>query len=128
MYGVLFVDDEIFALSFLKSKLNDVDFKSYFASSGEQALSILESENNIQILVTDLNMDKMDGFELLKRVRELYPHIFRVVLSAHKGPFMIKQAIEDGDIHEFLPKPADIKTHLIPILDSLLRSIDKKEV
>ena len=123
MHGVLFVDDEIFALQFIKTKLTHVDFACYYAQSGKQALEILKNHEDIVLLVTDINMDDMDGFALLKNVRRDYPDIKRIVLSAHKGPYMIKQAIEEGDIHEFLPKPIDIETQLLPILQSILKFI-----
>ena len=74
--------------------------------------------------VGTLNMDEMDGFELLKIVRAEYPAVKRIVLSAHKGPFMIKQAIEEGDIDEFLPKPVDVQMHLLPVLETILRTLN----
>lgn len=122
MNSVIFVDDEIFALEYLKKKLTGVSFKSYFACSGGEALDILKAHPDIQVVVTDLNMDGMDGFELLKIIRKRYPEMKRIVLSAHKGPHMIKQAIEQGDIDEFLPKPVDVQMHLIPVLETLFRS------
>lgn len=122
MKSVLFVDDEIFALEYLKTKLTEVDFQCFYATSGQEALAIFEMHPDIDILVTDINMEGMDGFELLKIVRQQYPQTKRIVLSAHRGLSRIKNAIEEGDIDEFLPKPVEVVSYLIPILKSVFRN------
>ena len=71
---VLFVDDEERVLSCLKGGLLGEPYKTLFAKSGKEALEILE-KNEVHVIVTDMRMPEMSGLELLRAVKEKYPHI-----------------------------------------------------
>jgi len=78
--SILFVDDEKQILRALKRLFIRSDYETYYAESGEMALQILE-DHAIDLLITDIRMPIMDGYELLRKVKEKYPLTLRVALS-----------------------------------------------
>lgn len=69
---VLVVDDSKTARLHLSRLLNIYRFNVLEAENGEQALNVLDDNKDICLMITDFNMPRMDGFELTKRVRNLY--------------------------------------------------------
>jgi len=110
---VLFVDDEEKILKSLKRSLTDEPYETLFAESGKKALEILRQED-VHVIVTDLRMPEMDGLELLRIVREEYPHIIRLVLSGYAEVDVLLNAINNGEVLRFITKPwksaAEFKT------------------
>lgn len=101
---VLFVDDEELVLASLRRGLLGEPYNALFASSGKEALKILE-QNEVHVLVTDMRMPEMSGLELLKTVREKHPHIVRMVLSGDGEAATLLGAINQGEILRFISKP-----------------------
>lgn len=101
---VLFVDDEEKILRALERSLSDEPYEKLFTSSGKEALEILR-KNEVHVLVADLRMPEMDGFELLEVVKKEYPHIIRLVLSGHAEIDNLLKAINQGQILRFISKP-----------------------
>jgi len=112
---VLFVDDEERVLRCLKGGLLEEPYKSLFASSGKEALEILE-QNEVQVIVTDMRMPEMGGLELLKTVKEEYPHIIRMVLSGYTQVTTLLTAINQGEIFRFITKPWDFEEEFKPAI------------
>jgi len=102
--AVLFVDDEEKVLTSLKRGLLGEPYETLFANSGKEALEILQ-RNEVHLIVTDMRMPKMDGLELLRTVKEEYPHIIRIVLSGYADIDTLLGAINQGEIFRFIPKP-----------------------
>ena len=116
---VLFVDDEERVLSCLKGGLLDEPYKTLFAKSGKEALEILE-KNEVHVIVTDMRMPEMSGLELLRAVKEKYPHIVRMVLSGYTQVTTLLTAINQGTIFKFITKPWDFKEEFKPaVLDAI---------
>ena len=93
------------------------------ATSGVEALRILEGDNGaINAVVTDLNMPRMDGFELIRRIRQ---HRTRsttpiIVVSADTDPNTPDRIAQLG-VSAFFPKPyspAQVRRKLEQILDA----------
>ncbi len=103
-YSVLFVDDDKSILKSIKRELFSCDYNTFFAESGQIALKILY-ENKIDIIVSDIMMPEMDGYELLKKVKYLYPSIIRVVLSGYADQKLIFKIINTNLAKTFLNKP-----------------------
>ncbi|GGI46583.1 DNA-binding response regulator [Paenibacillus marchantiophytorum] len=115
----LIVDDEHFVR---KGLILTVPWQDYGfeivgeAENGQRALQQLESQL-IDVLITDLTMPKMDGFELMKEVQHLYPQIKIVVLTCHQDfqyaieamqygaiDYLVKTQIEEGKMEEALAR------------------------
>jgi len=113
---ILFVDDEHNILHAIRRHLIHAPYATLFAQSGKAALSLL-AEQPVDIVVADLRMPEMDGITLLQRVREHYPDILRLVLSASVDRDLILDAINSGEVYRFIPKPIADMRHLIDMLD-----------
>lgn len=110
---VLFVDDEEKILRSLKRGLLDEPYNTLFASSGKEALEILK-QKEVHIIVTDMRMPEMSGLELLKTVKQEYPHIVRMVLSGYTQVTTLLTAINKGKIFKFITKPWQLEEEFKP--------------
>jgi len=110
---VLFVDDEEKILRSLKRGLLDEPYRSLFAKGGKEALEILKREE-VHIIVTDMRMPEMSGLELLKTVKQEYPHIVRMVLSGYTQVTTLLTAINQGKILKFITKPWQLEEEFKP--------------
>ncbi len=80
MANILICDDEKDIVNALKIYLNDPDYALYEAYDGEEALRILQ-ENDIQLILLDIMMPKLDGISALARIREI-SNVPVILLSA----------------------------------------------
>jgi CheY-like chemotaxis protein len=106
--NVLAVDDQPANLITLDAVLSS-EFEVIRASSGEQALSILQSRDDIDVIVLDVQMPGMDGFETAERVKALpqcrdIPIVF-VTAVYNEDPF-VKQGYKAGAV-DYFGKPFD---------------------
>ncbi len=104
--SILIVDDEDNALSALQRFLRKGPYKTHLASSGLQALELLELIN-CQIVITDLRMPEITGLELIQQLKTKHPDIIRVILSGTEDIAMIIDAINTGEVFRFISKPVD---------------------
>ncbi|MEA1976172.1 MAG: response regulator, partial [Bacillota bacterium] len=104
MKKILFVDDEKHILKALRRLFFNSEYNCFYVTSGSDALNILK-EYDIDLLVTDIRMPKMDGFELLKIVKNKYPDITRVALSGYSDNDAIIKALETNLVKLYLYKP-----------------------
>lgn len=111
MYTVLLVDDEEKILEVMKVRIGwqelGVD-KLLTASDGQAALEYFEQQR-IDLLVTDIRMPRMDGLELIEKVRSLYPDTHCILLTAYGEFEYARRAIQLG-VENYLLKPvADVE-------------------
>ncbi len=116
---VLFVDDEEKILRSLKRGLLDEPYETLFVNSGKKALEILE-QKKVHVLVTDMRMPEMSGLELLKIVREKYPHIIRMVLSGYTQITTLLTAINQGEIYKYITKPWKLEEDFKPAIQQAI--------
>ena len=76
--SILIVDDETSIQTLLKEHFSKEGHTIYLAGNGQEALELLE-EHKIDIIISDIIMPKMDGVELVKRVRIEHP-ITRIIM------------------------------------------------
>lgn len=101
-YRILLVDDEIGNLENMLFAL-ELSFDIITATSGTEALEILAREK-IAIIIADQRMPKMSGAELLSLVKETYPHIIRILITAYSDLDAAVMAINKGDIFRYIKK------------------------
>lgn len=101
---LLCVDDEPQVLEGLKRNLFE-DFEVYTATSGAEALQVLQNEGPFEVLVCDMRMPQMNGAELLGRARRLNLETTRVLLTGHSDMEAAISAVNEGAIFRFLAKP-----------------------
>lgn len=102
--ALLLVDDEQPILNALKRILRKEPYSLQTAASGEQALDVLH-RHPVQVVVSDFRMPGMSGVELLREVKQRYPHTVRVVVSGYADGRLIMDSINVGEVYRFLPKP-----------------------
>ena len=105
--SVLLVDDEQRITELLSYALRKQPYEIKRAQSGQQALDIM-SEQEVDVLVTDIRMPEMDGLELIRRVRTEYPQTQVIIVSAHGDLDSAVEALKLGAV-DFLQKPVDPK-------------------
>jgi|GEM_PF-6639195 two-component system sensor histidine kinase/response regulator len=104
---VLVVDDDPLNLHVAKKQLDQLVVQVSLASSGQEALRLLETEH-FDLIFVDCQMPEMDGFELLGHLRNLPQRTERVPVIALTGRARIedrRKIMEDG-FDDLLPKPA----------------------
>jgi CheY-like chemotaxis protein len=104
MDKVLIVDDSVMLINYLEDSFKKYKNKFAFllAKDGLEAIEILKNES-ISLLVTDLQMPKIDGLGLLAYTNKYHPDIPCIVMSAHGTP-SIRETLH-RDILQFIEKP-----------------------
>ncbi|SDD51720.1 two-component system, response regulator YesN [Paenibacillus sp. UNCCL117] len=100
MNRALIVDDEYFVRKGLISTMPWEDFGIRIAgeaSNGEKAIELLQRQG-ADLLITDLSMPVMNGFDLMRRVRDDFPQVCMVVLTCHEDFKYIQEALRLGAI------------------------------
>jgi len=105
--NVLLVDDEIPFVETVKKRLSKRDLHIITAFSGQEALEKLEKDSNIEIVVLDIKMPDMDGFETLAEIKRKYPGTEVIILT---GYATVGSAIKGKRLgaFDYLIKPCDI--------------------
>lgn len=109
---ILLVDDEKQFVDTLAERLDMRGFSARVAYDGPQALKAVEEPTDV--IVLDLRMPGMDGFEVLRSVKKSNPQVQVIILTGHGGDAEEQTAYRMG-AYNFLKKPMDI--------DELLNSI-----
>jgi CheY-like chemotaxis protein len=104
--NVLVVDDDREYLRLVESIVGQAGIEVCYATSGEEAVGVLK-EGSFAIMITDLNMPGMDGFELARVAIELSPAIVIVMITGDISPRVLHTAAEAG-ISEVLAKPISL--------------------
>jgi len=103
---LLLVDDEEDFIRALSERLHMRDLAGQTAFSGEQALEFV-SEEEPDVMVLDILMPGMDGMEVLRRVRSMYPQIQVIIHTGHGNDLDEVEAWNLG-VFDYLKKPVDI--------------------
>ena len=107
---ILVVDDEPDLEELVRQKFRHqirdgtVDF--LFARDGVEALTVLEANHDIDLVVTDINMPRMDGLTLLQKLQESEDNLSTIIVSAYGDMANIRTAMNRGAF-DFLVKPID---------------------
>jgi putative nucleotidyltransferase with HDIG domain len=109
MRRILFVDDEPNVLKGLRRMLRGMrkEWEMHFVASGAEALEALAA-SPFDVIVSDMRMPGMDGVELLSQVRQHYPDMVRLVLSAYADHKAIMRSVRLA--HQYISKPCDAET------------------
>ncbi|MBV9960750.1 MAG: response regulator, partial [Parafilimonas sp.] len=79
---ILVVDDNATNLTIIKSQLEQWEQIPVLASSGKEALYILTENSEFDLIISDMHMPEMDGIEMSRKIRLLYPGIPIILLSS----------------------------------------------
>ena len=115
---VLCVDDEPNILSSLKRALRGEGYCVMTATSGAQALAMME-QMPVDLVISDMRMPVMDGAQLLEQVRERWPQVVRILLTGHADMASTVAAINRGRIFRYIHKPWDEPELLLAVRQGL---------
>lgn len=106
MIRILFVDDDASVLSAMCRTLHHMrgEWHVEVADGGEAALKQL-AKQPADVLITDMRMPGMDGWQLLQQVKKHFPQTVRLILSGHSDARSIMRTV--GMAHQYLAKPCD---------------------
>ena len=110
--SILVVDDELDVADLFRQRfrreVRDGTYVMHFAHSGEMALEQLSGgiKPTLIVILSDINMPGMDGLTLLERVKQRYPDLPVMIVTAYGDDERRRVATELGAC-EFLSKPVD---------------------
>ena len=123
-FRILVVDDELIVRDSLKAWLEEEGFAVDMAASGQDALDQLTGQA-YQLMLLDLKMPGMDGVEVLKKSKEIFPDLEVIMMTAYATVETAVEAMKIG-ARDYLLKPFDPET-LIPMAERLYQEIAAAE-
>ncbi|MDE2932681.1 MAG: SpoIIE family protein phosphatase [Dehalococcoidia bacterium] len=109
-YKILVVDDEPdlepLVLQRMRRHIRRGRYEFVFAHNGIEALEELEADPSIDMVVSDINMPRMDGLTLLEQIPNVSPDIRAIIVSAYGDMENIRTAMNRGAF-DFVTKPVD---------------------
>jgi DNA-binding NtrC family response regulator len=109
---ILVVDDDPMMRELLTRILMRDGYKILTAEDGLAALEVLQKEK-VSIVLSDLQMPRMEGFDLLKRVKRDHPGVGMVIMTSYGDTYTVKDALLLG-ADEYITKP--FKNHEISLV------------
>jgi len=101
---ILIVDDELNVIAALQRALFDEPYVIRSATSGEEALEILETWKT-KLVISDERMPGMGGAEFLSLVKVSHPETVRIMLTGHASLDAAIKAVNSGEVYRFFVKP-----------------------
>ena len=117
---ILVVDDEISVRTILKQILEKSDFEADSAGDGVEAVEKLKA-SSFDGVITDINMPNMDGVALLKKIKEDYPDMPVIFITAFGRDKIVIEAMKVGLV-DFIEKPFKMDV----IINTLNQHIKRK--
>ena len=108
---ILVVDDEpdleLLVTQKFRRRIRTGELSFLFADNGTRALSVLQDQPDVDLVLTDINMPQMDGLTLLRRLQEVHDDLRAVIVSAYGDMRNIRTAMNLGAF-DFVTKPAKL--------------------
>lgn len=117
MTKVLVIDDELIIRISCERALTSGGYEAKSASSGKEGIEILDKES-FDLVLLDLKMPDMDGFEVMKLVRHKWPDTKVIIITGYGTEQTAEQTMKHG-AHNFLEKPFTPDKLLAVISDTL---------
>ena len=92
---ILLVDDDASTLEVIALYLESRDYSVVTCQGGEEALGLLE-DHDFDLIISDVRMAGMNGFELLKTVRKRVPEVGFILMTAYEDKYPLSEALEAG--------------------------------
>ena len=125
MLSVLMVDDEARMRKLVKDYLMKKEYRVLEAADGEEAIDLFFKDGHIDLVICDVMMPKMDGWETVKTIRE-YSKVPIIMLTARSEERDELKGFDLG-VDEYISKPFSPKILVARVEALLRRSKDKKE-
>lgn len=113
MKKILIVDDEPNIVMALEFSLQKKGFEVLIARDGQEAVNVFDT-NTPKVIVLDVMMPKLDGFEVLKHIKSTQPESKVIFLSAKSKKEDVQKGLDEG-AHKYFTKPFSTKKLLAEI-------------
>ncbi len=115
---ILLVEDEPIIRFYLKITLSNINGEIIDVKSGDEAISLLKADDKFDLIITDIKMQGIDGFELIEEIHKMNIDIPIIVESAFldDDPRMNKYK---NSVKAFIGKPIDLN-----LLESIIKQIE----
>ncbi len=128
---ILAVDDEpdfeLLIKQRFRRQIRDEEFEFRFARHGEEALTALSAEPDIDLMLLDINMPVMDGLTLLTELRERRSQVRAIIVSAYGDMTNLRTAMNRGAF-DFVTKPVDLSDLEITVRKALANIAELREM
>jgi two-component system NtrC family response regulator len=102
---ILIADDDESLRRIIEYNLSNKGYRIFLADDGEEALNIFKSED-VDIVITDIKMEKVDGLELLEEIKRLKSNALVIMITAHGSIETAVRAMKLG-AYDYITKPFD---------------------
>lgn len=102
--SILYVDDEFINLELFEANLED-SYNVLLAENPMQGLEILENQNDVRVVISDMKMPVMNGIEFISKAKAKYPLIHYYILTGYDITKEIRRALNEGLIVNCFRKP-----------------------
>ena len=116
-YKILITDDDVGCRESLRSIVEPEGFRTYMASSGEEALDIVREEP-IHLAMFDMHMPTLTGLETLELVRQINALLPCILITADPDEDLIRQAFR-AHVYSVIPKPVSKNVVLYTVVRAL---------
>lgn len=124
MNTLLIVDDDRRTLSGLRRHLED-EYRVLTAHNGEEALKVLDEEQNVKVIIADYRMPHINGLDFLLQVQDRYPDLMSIMLTGYPETQLVIDAVNEGKVYQFLTKPCSIE-RLTEAIGGALQAYEEK--
>jgi DNA-binding NtrC family response regulator len=115
MLKIYVIDDERIIRISTADDLRDAGYNVFeFASAKAALLHLKENDGDVDIIITDLKMPEMDGLELVRKVKEVKPEIYVLLMTAHAAVDTAVEAMKLG-AWDYISKPFSMDEMLMTI-------------
>ncbi len=129
-YKILVVDDEPdlepLVLQRMRRDIRSQRYEFVFAQNGVEALERLNEDEGIDMVLSDINMPRMDGLTLLEQIPQVDPEVRAVIISAYGDMKNIRTAMNRGAF-DFVTKPIDFEDLKVTIERTLRHIAEWRE-
>ena len=92
---VLFVDDEEHIRTITGKFLNKFFDNVTICENGEEGVAAFNKNQDFDVVIADIQMPKMDGVTMVRKIKELNPDIFTIFITASRGKYELEKTLYD---------------------------------
>ena len=108
---ILIAEDDVLSRYFFEKALKKTRANLFFVSDGMEAFRMIEENAEIDLVIMDIRLPRMDGIEATTRIKALNPELPVVIQTAYALESMRDEALKSG-CDEFITKPIRVETLL----------------
>jgi len=118
---VLYVEDDKSIVNSFIPIFHKIFKEVYTATNGEEGLSLFTQHQDIDFVITDIKMPRMNGLDMCYAIKEIKPNIPCIITTAHAEHEYLIKADQIG-IYKYITKPLNVQDLIVTLAESLERS------